>query len=81
VVDPGTDPNVIIDRYETAGVGFASDTTKYVHFRLPKPWDFALGKVELIYPTSNPEVVVNTESATGVVSLDTKYVHFKLPVA
>lgn len=80
-VNPGTPPNVIIDRYETTGAEFASDTTKYVHFRLPKPWDFALGKVELIQPTFNPEVVVNTESATGVVSLDTKYVHFKLPVA
>lgn len=81
VVNPGTSPNVVIDRYAVSGVGSQSDTTKYIHFQLPKAWDFALGKVELILPNANPEVVVNTTSATGVTSLDTKYLHFKLPVA
>lgn len=81
VVNPGVSPDVVIDRYATSNSSTESETTKYVHFKLPKAWNFALGNVELVLPNGNPEVVVNTESASGVTSLDTKYLHFKLPVA
>jgi len=81
VVNPGVSPDVVIDRYATSNSGSESDTTKYVHFKLPKAWNFALGKVELVLPNANPEVVLNTENASGVTSVDTKYLHFKFPVA
>lgn len=74
-INPGSNPSIVINLNPNAETPVGSDhDSKYVHFKLPKAWDIALGTTVVRHPGQDPTVTM-TQSST------TKTFAFALPKA
>ena len=87
--NPGNleDPTISINGSKTLPDSEAEGTTtKYIHFKLPKPWKFAIGTSSQKKSTDNPTIVINHNSTSddptaADESDEYYYFHFGIPPA
>ena len=83
-LDPGTSASVdwSYDANSTSRkTSTDSDTTVYLHFKIPNAWNIQLGTVTAAAPNTAPAVVINQTDSNGQSSIVSKYLHFTLPVS